>query len=309
MAKKRQFGQKGRARGGVQVRQPGGAVTESMPNKDSGQIRACWCGGELTDSIHPGYSRCADCATFVLKKQLNPEQLRQFYSFNNYWHGYAVNVKALPPIEQRAVDDFNNRIPIWFDLLRQLVRKFNPKPNLLLEIGCAHGGFLSYCRQHGILNVVGNEPDERTCEFARRHFELPYVVGGLFPDVLLPFERFGVVVGFDVIEHFAEPVRALRKVYDLMGSDGIFLFQIPCYRGEGPGWPQFKPFEHVFLYDAQNVRLLFDRVNLEITEVFPGCFVNDMFVAGYRKKTAPTGDSQQGPERLSSAVPQPATTL
>jgi len=260
------------------------AVGETVHTDDTRREPACWCGGKLTDSIHPDYLRCSCCATFVLKKQLNPEQLRQFYSFDNYWHDYAVHVKALPAIEQRAIDDFNNRIPVWFNLLRQLVRRFNPRPNLLLEIGCAHGGFLSYCREHGIINVVGVEPDEQTCEFARKHFELPYVFSGLFPDVSLPFDRFGVIVGFDVVEHFPHPLKALRNVYDLLGSDGIFLFQIPCYRGEGREWPQFKPFEHVFLYDSQNIRLLFDRANLEITQIQAGCFLDDRFVAGCRKK-------------------------
>ena len=299
MAQQRQARQKSRRAGGE-------AAGDTVRTDGAAPEPACWCGGELTDSIHPDYLRCAECATFVVKRQLNQEQLRQLYSFDNYWHDYAVHVKALPAIEQRAVDDFNDRIPAWFDLLRQLVRRCNPRPNLLLEIGCAHGGFLSYCRKHGIINVVGIAPDDQTCEFARKHFELPYVFSGLFPDVSLPFDRFGVIVGFDVVEHFPDPVRALRAVYDLLGSDGIFLFQIPCYRGEGREWPQFNPFEHLFLYDSVNISPLFDQVNLEIAKILPGCFPFDMLVVGSRKKAALVQNSGQTSEISSSTAGQTA---
>ena len=199
--------------------------------KDIGEL-LCWCGGQVGDSIHPGYFRCLDCQTFVLKEQFDGKGLKDFYTFDNYWHTQAVEVKNYLAIEQRAVNDFNDRIPVWFRLLQELVQKYKPKLNLLLEIGCSHGGFLHYCREHGVKNVVGNEPDEETCQFARDHFGLPYIYSGLFPDVKMPFEKFGVVVGFDVVEHFLDPVRALRKVEKLLSEDGVFLFQVPCYHNQ-----------------------------------------------------------------------------
>jgi hypothetical protein len=130
---------------------------------------------------------------------------------------------------------------------------------------------------------VGNEPDEETCRFAKDHFDLPYVVGGLFPDVSLPYDTFGAIVGFDVVEHFSKPVGALKRVNDLLSKEGFFLFQIPCYRAEGAGWPQFKPPEHVYLYDSQNIKHLFDRAGLDISQILPGCFKHDMFVMGRKK--------------------------
>ena len=95
------------------------------------QALKCWCGGRLSKSVHAAYSRCIDCGTFVLKKQLASKQLKDFYTFEGYWHTRAVKVKHFPPIEQRAVNDFNDRIPVWFDLLRQLDLKYKPTPNVL----------------------------------------------------------------------------------------------------------------------------------------------------------------------------------
>lgn len=252
-------------------------------SKTAKSLLGCWCGSQLEDSVNPFYFRCVDCKTFVLKQQPTDGQLKEFYGFEKYWHLKAA-MKRLPPIEQRVVNDLNDRIPLWFNLISQILQKCKAVPNLLLEIGCAHGGFLHYCRQNGLENVVGNEPDEKTCQFAKEHFNLPHVVSGLFPDVSLPFDKFGIIAGFDVLEHFSNPVKALKKVYDLLDDKGFFLFQTPCYRNESAEWPQFKPPEHIFLYDSENIKQLFDSAKLEIIQILPGCFINDMFLFGHKKK-------------------------
>jgi len=259
------------------------AMEKAQTVEAAKNLQKCWCGGQLKDSVNPAYVRCADCDTFVLKQQLNNEQLKDFYGFQTYWHDQA-GIKKLPPIEQRVDNDLKDRIPIWFKLMVQIIQKYKDVPARLLEIGCAHGGFLHYCMQRGLKNVVGNEPDEKTCQFAREHFKLPCVVSGLFPDITIPIDKFGIIAGFDVLEHFEQPVRALQKVYDLLDDNGFFMFQTPCYRNENAQWPQFKPPEHIFLYDEKNIKQLFSLAQLEIVETFQGCFVHDMFIFGHKKK-------------------------
>ncbi len=244
-------------------------------------IKKCWCGGELGESVHPLYGQCLNCKTLVVKEQYTEEQMKDFYTLDSYWRERVKNEFNYPPIEQRAVNDFKDRIPVWY----QILSKYKSEIGTLLEIGCMHGGFLHYCRQHGVQNVVGVEVDEDTCEFARKYFSLPYMVSGLFPDVSLPFDKFDAVTGFDVVEHFLDPVRALKGVANILKSDGICFFQVPCYRGEGKEWTQFKPEEHVFLYNAESIQRLFDSAGLETVEILKGYFPDDIFIAGRRKKT------------------------
>lgn len=243
----------------------------------------CWCGGRLTPSVHPLYGECAACGTQVLKEMLSEEQLKSFYTMGGYWHEYQNVLANFPTIEERSVNDFRDRIPVW----HQLLARYNPAPERLLEIGCAHGGFLSYCRERGARNVVGVEVDEKTCAFARARFNLPHVVSGLFPEVQLPFEKFDMITGFDVIEHFRDPLQGIRAVAEHLADDGMFIFQTPCYRGESSNWTQFKAEEHLFLYNEQSVRDLFARCGLTVTETLPGYFRDDMFVVG--KKSAKVG--------------------
>ena len=125
--------------------------------------------------------------------------------------------------------------------------------------------------------------DEATCDFARKRFSLGHVVSGLFPDVLFPYEKFDAITGFDVIEHFVDPVKGITAVSKLLKEDGIFIFQTPCYRGESESWNQFKPVEHLYLYDEASVQELFCLCGLEIIEIIPGYFKDDMFVIGRKK--------------------------
>lgn len=243
--------------------------------------RACWCGGRLHPSVHPLYKQCESCHTQVLDKMYTDEELKKFYSAQGYWHDRQVQVFNFPPIEERANNDFHDRIPAWFEMLN----RFKKAPQRLLEIGCAHGGFLHYCRERGARDVVGVEVDEGTCQFARKRFNIEHVVSGLFPKVTLPFDSFDAITGFDVIEHFLDPVEGLQGVADRLADDGICFFQTPCYRGEGGDWVQFKPAEHTFLYTEKSIRQLFERVGLEVIEIYPGYFRDDMFVIG-RKKLA-----------------------
>ncbi|CUS97754.1 Glycosyltransferase, GT2 family [Candidatus Chrysopegis kryptomonas] len=236
--------------------------------------KKCWCGGILKDSIHNEYFQCQNCGTLVSKNQPSADKLKQLYTFDGYWHDYVVNDLGYPSIEERSNLDFKDRIPIWFSILK----KFKPDAESVLEIGCAHGGFLYFCKYNGIKNVVGVEVDPKTCEFARSKFNLEHIIPGLFPDIPLPIEKFDVVAGFDVLEHFTDPVRALKKVAEILKDNGVCIFQTPQYKGEDKKWIHFKPDEHLFLFSEQNIYLLFDKAGLDVFEILPGILKEDMFV-------------------------------
>ena len=245
--------------------------------------RNCWCGGFLEPSVNPFYGKCEQCGTLVLKRTPTAEDLKKYYSLQGYWYEHQLRDCGFPDIEKRATADLADRIPVWHSLLTQAKSKIAS----LLEIGCAHGGFLNYCRERGVQKVVGVEVDEDTCRFAREHFNLPHVCAGLFPTVELPLERFDAVAGFDVLEHFLDPITGLKSVASLLGDESVFIFQTPCYRGEDGKWSQFKPSEHIFLYNTSSIRALCERADLEIVDLVPGYFPDDMFVIG-RKKVAAT---------------------
>ncbi len=251
--------------------------SDHFNSKITPEYEHCWCSGVLKDSVHPLYARCEKCGTHVIKRKYSAEELKKFYGLNTYWHEHQAFVSGHPSIEDRAKTDFNDRIPFWYGL----VNKYCAKTDSLLEIGCAHGGFLFYSREQGIKNVVGIEVDEETCKFARHNFRLPHVYSGLFPKVKLPMTSFDVITGFDVIEHFADPISGIKAIADLLDPQyGTFIFQTPCYRGETGNWKQFLPSEHLYLFNEASIKLLFTKCGLDVTDLIPGYFRDDMFVIG-----------------------------
>ncbi|MHB1687860.1 MAG: glycosyltransferase [Ignavibacteriaceae bacterium] len=255
-------------------------IDKKMHSEETSFNNICWCGGILRNSVHPLYVQCELCGTHVVRQKYSSEELQKFYSLSGYWHDHQTLVSGYPPIEVRAKSDFNDRIPYWYEL----VNKYTSNSGSLLEIGCAHGGFLYYCREHGIKNVVGVEVDEETCKFAQQHFRLPHVCSGLFPNVKLPMTSFDIITGFDVIEHFADPIAGITAISNLLSDNGTFIFQTPCYRGESDVWQQFRPAEHIYLYNESSIRQLFMKCGLEITDILPGYFPDDMFVIGRKSK-------------------------
>jgi predicted O-methyltransferase YrrM/SAM-dependent methyltransferase len=247
--------------------------------QEAAVARTCWCGGHLGRSVNPLYKACDECGTQVLERLYTEQELKHFYSVGGYWHDRQVNIFNFPPIEERAVNDFKDRIPVWHEVMS----RYKVAPRRVMEIGCAHGGFLHYCRERGTQEVVGVEVDVETCRFAKSRFNLPHVVSGLFPKVDLPFRSFTAITGFDVIEHFIDPVEGLRGVSENLADDGICFFQTPWYKGQGEDWVQFKPAEHTFLYNERSIRLLFERTGLEVVDILPGYFKDDMFVIGKKK--------------------------
>lgn len=241
---------------------------------DDNDSARCWCGGQTENSTHELYGRCKKCGTLVLKKVYTAEELKKFYGMDQYWHKHQIEKSRTPPIEQRMIEDFHDRIPLWYRILN----RHKILPERVLEIGCSHGGFLQYCLSHGIRKATGIEIDENTCRLGKNTFGLEHIIPGLFPDVKLPYRKYDAVCAFDVMEHFHEPVKAISAISDYLREDGVCLIQTPCYRGEGASWEMFLPEEHLYLYDENSARKILEQSGLMVIETMPGLFHYDMFV-------------------------------
>lgn len=235
-------------------------------------ISSCWCGGELAAGPHSDYRECRKCGTLLVLDQLGDVELREQYGFDAYWHENMREVNQ-PAIEQRAINDFRDRIPHWFNF----VKSQQKTASTLFEIGCAHGGFLRYCLDRGFTQAHGCEVSPETCKFAREKFKLPVVAHGLFPDIpfdgLLP--AYDVVCAFDVLEHFADPLGALKAIKLRMRSDSLLVMQAPWYRDEGSNWPQFKANEHLQLFNEKSLAAILTAAGLALLSFQRGLFPTD----------------------------------
>jgi 2-polyprenyl-3-methyl-5-hydroxy-6-metoxy-1,4-benzoquinol methylase len=101
--------------------------------------------------------------------------------------------------------------------------------NSLLDIGCGAGGFGRTLRRlRPEIELWAVEPDPVSARVAEDAFDR--VIVSNFPNESIPDGRFDVVLCADVLEHMAEPEKALLAAADALTDKGIMLASIPNVR-------------------------------------------------------------------------------
>lgn len=159
-----------------------------------------------------------------------------------------------------------------FKQLLQELRALAPLGGALLEVGCAHGWFLSLAKTS--YAVTGIEPDDevrRVAVAAGVHAR-----AGFFPQALRADERFDVIVFNDVFEHLPHPESLLGTVRQHLSPGGVVLLNLPSSGGifyrmarflAGLGWTTLfdrmwqkgMPSPHLHYFHQRNLQTLLSR--------------------------------------------------
>lgn len=146
----------------------------------------------------------------------------------------------------------------------------------LLDVGSAHGWFLTAARDRG-LKAEGIEPDEAVAQRA----ETAGARVGFFPDVLRTDERFGAITFNDVLEHFPDASAAVHASAEHLEPGGLLSVNIPNSRGlfyrlavvcHVMGlraaferlWQVDLPSPHLWFFDRRGLTRLGQRYGLEL---------------------------------------------
>ncbi len=113
-------------------------------------------------------------------------------------------------------------------LLQQLAASGSKAGGKLLDIGAAHGWFVTQSRAAGY-DSCGLEPDPRLAAFARAAGAS--IREGFFPQALAADERFDVLVFNDVFEHLPQPRDALLACAQHLHEGGLLVLNLPLASG------------------------------------------------------------------------------
>ena len=138
----------------------------------------------------------------------------------------------------------------------------------LLEVGCGTGQFLALAKAHGY-QVSAVEPNSSSARTARSLGV--EVEEALIEDSALPAKAFDVVFHVDLLSHFPDPVRALRRMTELVRSDGVVCFEVGVFGGLAPGWYPWVgrvgyP-QHLWLYSEAAITTVLERAGLRVEAV------------------------------------------
>jgi SAM-dependent methyltransferase len=139
----------------------------------------------------------------------------------------------------------------------------------LLEVGCGGGQFLALAKAHGY-QVSAVEPNPESAQIAARSLGIE-VERALIEESALPPKTFDVVFHVDLLSHFPDPVRALRKMAELVRSDGVVCFEVGVFGGLAAGWYPWVgrigyP-QHLWLYSEAAIRAVLERSGLRVEAV------------------------------------------
>jgi 2-polyprenyl-3-methyl-5-hydroxy-6-metoxy-1,4-benzoquinol methylase len=255
--------------------------------------RACWCGHPELHDYSPAYRVCKACGTLVSQAPLTREALEvrkdtgELYS-KDYWLKRQQDHHGLPDIRARSRLDLPERCTHW---LRHLL-SIQPPPAAVLEIGCAHGGYVALMRAAGY-DARGTEMSPWIVQYAQETFGVP-VTAGPIEQQAFPAGSFDVLVLNDVLEHLPDPVATMRHCAKLLKPDGVFVIQTPEYKEHltfadlvatkdiflrhiEHNWE-----EHLYLFSRRSAGMFFERLGFPVLDFENPVYSYDMFFTAAR---------------------------
>jgi SAM-dependent methyltransferase len=143
----------------------------------------------------------------------------------------------------------------WLDARR--IRRLIGPTGRVLDVGCGSGAALLAMARYGTWDVRGVELDPGAAAHARAR-GLRVVHGGL-EDARLEPGTFDLVRLGHVIEHFRDPLAALRRVHELLRPGGVLFGETPnvdCwdFRLFGRYWGALHFPRHITLFGHRSLR-------------------------------------------------------
>lgn len=137
----------------------------------------------------------------------------------------------------------------------------------ILEVGCATGFFLAYARNVG-WEVWGIETSEYAARYARESLGLK-VLTGTVSTVNLPERYFDVIMMSHVLEHFPDPLNALRQMRSWLKHDGILVIRVPDIGSldaivYGRNWEGWRIPYHLYHFSPRSLRAMLRRAGFRV---------------------------------------------
>lgn len=198
---------------------------------------------------------CDRCALTFLNPQPTPAALQRFYEREFY-----AGSKPVSPEARMKEKDWQRTI-----LLPWLLAHLPPvKDWSILDIGCGYGEWLRHFdRSNRLLGIEQSEFAARTANerFGVEVRQCDFMANGYDAD------RFDLVTGLAIIEHFSDPLAALVEVNRITRPGGFVYLQTPDLHALvlRKGVPRYFKLVHTYYYTMATLTSLLRKAGFEIT--------------------------------------------
>jgi SAM-dependent methyltransferase len=199
-----------------------------------------------TATIRFGY--CRSCGHIYQVQRASDDLLTRHYAcFSNYT---CFDIEAA----RRAAPSKLTRRLLTFAETRA-------QNGLFYEVGCATGCHLVHFRRAG-WRVGGCDPSAKAVAQAKDIYDID-VDCGTDAEMLPRHSDLSIVLFSHVLEHMADPLKALKHAHRALADDGVVLLEVPCATAPHlvpPGW---FTFEHLHYFSEASLSNLLRAAGFE----------------------------------------------
>ncbi|KAF0115345.1 MAG: methyltransferase family protein [Rhodobacteraceae bacterium] len=229
---------------------------------------------------------CRACDVGLMRRTMTPKEVGEAYDMAAYYtHGQS----HFPDVPAGLIDRLLVKLAYLTDRGRMMdaawLAELQPNAARILDIGCGGGDFVSTLAAPGRA-LFGVEPDPKAREVATaRGVKVEAGTAEAIPPGIAA-QSFDVILMTHVLEHCADPGRALRNVRSLLAPGGGFYCEVPnCaalhFQIYGEISEMLDVPRHVHFFTARSLRRLMEQAGLEVVaEVHHGHTRH--FSAGWR---------------------------
>lgn len=180
-----------------------------------------------------------------------------------------INTREYWNINYRETGFYQDGTAADWGLIHEFIERALPKsPQKILEVACglAHNSKFVASLGH---TVIATDFSEIAIEESKKRFSDPNIT---FKCLSLEqatevFRYLDVVMGFEIIEHFKDPLVPLLQIFKSLKEGGIFIFSVPQEAGKYGVWCQHYS---MWNYDKLGERLF--KVGFKEFKIFKTMF-------------------------------------
>jgi SAM-dependent methyltransferase len=169
-------------------------------------------------------------------------------------------------------ESFDKRKLIFYPRAKMVINKVGSKASIL-DIGGAVGIFASVISETSPMTqlTVCDLSSNALERLTKRLPDVPNIVGDFME--LDSNKKWDAITMWDTFEHITAPQKALKKIRELLKSQGIFIFSTPNtdsfeWRIRNNNHIQLLPPGHVNLYNKTNISMLLQREGFNVDQIY-----------------------------------------
>ncbi|MCZ2222134.1 MAG: class I SAM-dependent methyltransferase [Chitinophagales bacterium] len=214
------------------------------------------------------YQLCGNCGSMQIVNI--PENLGKYYPNENYYSfNLGLNVRKKADLLRKIKASYllfgknplvgsllsiGYKMPDYYEWMKNTNTQYD---DAILDIGTGNGSLLTKLFQVGYTNLTGIDP------FINDSKDYG-AIKVLKKDIYEIDQKFDTIMMHHSLEHMTEPIKVLKRIYELLNIDGKLLIRIPIMGNYG--WKRFGEFwcgidapRHIFIPSEKGMRLLVEK--------------------------------------------------